>query len=83
MEHNDVQGPITRPPLRVFRVTLIDPDNPGWREYVSVAAHLVFNNKNRGEGLVFRRYYNDSVKTEVVAEFEQGHFAAYFEVDNG
>jgi len=40
-----------------------------------------FYNRVIIQGLVFRRYYDDSVKTEVVAEFEPGHFAAYYEVE--
>lgn len=72
-------GRIERAPLRSFIVERIDPQNFGWRDVTRVTAHLVFNNKNRGEGLIFRRYYDDSAKTEVVAEFEPGHFAAYYE----
>lgn len=80
MKHDIVEGPVSRAPMRRFKVVMVDPDNPGWRESVIVEAHLAFNNKNRGGGLVFRRYYDDSVKTEVVAEFEISHFAAYYEV---
>lgn len=83
MYHENVPDvtPIKRPPQRKFVVERVDPENLGWRDITHVTAHLVFNNKNRGEGLIFRRYYDDSVKTEVVAEFEPGHFAAYYEVD--
>lgn len=81
MDHEDVKGPVTRSPLRTFRVERVDPENAGWRGQTTVVAHLVFNNKQRGEGLVFRRYYDDSVRTEIVAEFEQGHFSAYYEIN--
>lgn len=80
MDHDLADRRVTRAPLRHFVVERVDPTNPGWRDQTRVTAHLVFNNKNRGEGLVFRRYYDDSVRTEMVAEFEPGHFAAYYEV---
>ena len=61
---------IVRPPLRYFEI-LFQYESKGvvHTERAVIAAHLVFNNKDRGEGLVFRRYYEDSVKTELVAEF--------------
>lgn len=80
MEHGYYEEHPKRPPLRTFRVMLVNPAYPEWANSTTVQAHLVFNNKLRGEGLVFRRYYNDSVKTEIVAEFEPGYFAYYEEI---
>ncbi len=66
MDHEYMSNGPTRPPLRDFIVRTIDGD--GHLDHM-VNAHLVFNNRDRGEGLVFRRYYDDSVRTEKVAEF--------------
>ena len=61
-------NPTTRPALRKFEVaTQVNPGEPFFLHIVQ--AHLVFDNNERGEGLVFRRYYNDSVRTEKVAQF--------------
>lgn len=77
MEHDVSSSLRTLPILRQFRVRVIED---GCYYDVFVTAHLVFNNANRGEGLVFRRYYDDSVKTEKVAEFQPGTFTFYEEV---
>lgn len=63
MDHDLSNDRMSKPPLRDFKVCTVDG-----QEHV-VTAHLVFNNKDRGEGLVFRRYYEDNVRTEKVAEF--------------
>jgi hypothetical protein len=49
-------------------------------KYIVLNAHLVFNNEDRGEGLVFRRYYEDSVRTEKVAEFQPATWAYFTEI---
>jgi hypothetical protein len=78
MEHDQSSNLRAVAPLRRFRVRVFEND---CHYDVFVTAHLVFNNKDRGEGLVFRRYYEDSVRTEKVAEFEPGTFTFYEEVD--
>lgn len=84
MEHEEYPTDLVRrPPLRKFSVRSIDPNNPGWSEMHEITAHLVFDNSNRGEGLVFRRYYDDDARTEKVAEFQAGTWAYYKEISNG
>ena len=79
MEHEQVKK-IDRPPLRTFEVAIYeDPEHTKVR-YLKVKAHLVFNNEERGEGLVFRRYYDDSVRTEKVAEFQPAIWAYFTEI---
>lgn len=78
MEHEQVKK-ADRAPLRKFAVRVLKPD--GDHEDLQVAAHLVFNNKARGEGLIFRRYYDDSVRTEMVAEFQPDQWVNYREID--
>lgn len=79
MEHEVVKK-VDRPPLRTFEVAVyLDPDHQQVK-YIKLQAHLVFNNEERGEGLVFRRYYDDSVRTEKVAEFQPATWAYYTEV---
>jgi hypothetical protein len=72
--HND---DVLRPPLRTFTVRT-DTESSGQEDH-EVTAHLVFDNASRGEGLVFRRYYDDSVRTEKVAEFQMGTWLWYKE----
>lgn len=82
MEHEETSVPLQRPPLRKFVVRTSTPDAEGSGNQIEdheVTAHLVFDNSNRGEGLVFRRYYDDSVKTEKVAEFQIGTWLFYKE----
>lgn len=76
MEHEQTKK-LDRPPLRKFAVRVVED---GERYDVEVRAHLVFNNDGRGEGLVFRRYYDDSVRTELVATFQPGYWLNYREV---
>lgn len=81
MEH-ETSLSVQRPPLRTFEVLTKHGDVESgvpW-SFVThlVEAHLVFNNTDRGDSLVFRRYYDDSVRTEKVAEFPQ--FEYYKEV---
>lgn len=88
MDHDDVKGPLTRPQLRTFLVRtkpIYSQDGTllVQTEDHTVSAHLVFNNEKRGEGIVFRRYYDDSVKTEIVAEFEIGSVLFYKDAING
>lgn len=72
------EGMVSKPPLMIFEVKLV-----GNAKCVEVVAHLAFNNSNRGEGLVFRRYYDDDVRTYVVAEFEPGSFEYFKEKTDG
>lgn len=79
-------GDVHRPPLRKFlvRTEMQEVANRGVvLEDHEVVAHLVFDNSNRGEGLVFRRYYDDNVRTEKVAEFVMGTWLWYKEIPNG
>lgn len=75
MDHVESHNARRIPPLRNFLVKLKDSQ----LEHIIVTAHLAFNNKERGEGLIFRRYFDDDVRTYVVAEFEQGTFEFYTE----
>lgn len=88
MDHDDVKGPLARPPLRTFIVRTKPVYSQDGTVLVqtedhTVTAHLVFNNELRGEGIVFRRYYEDSTRTEKVAEFELGSVLFYKDVENG
>ena len=79
MEHESYPKKPDRPPLRTFFVRTKRLD--GTEEDIQVSAHLVFNNKGADEsGLVFRRYYDDSVRTEKVAEFQPDHWLNYREI---
>lgn len=78
MEHEKQPNKSDRPPLRTFFVRIINDE--GKHEDLQVSAHLVFNNDSRGEGLIFRRYYDDSVRTEKVAEFQTGHWLNYRDI---
>lgn len=80
MEREKFPGrPVTRAPLRWFRVYLFD------HSFLDVQANLVFNNdgdaNNPKESLVFRKYYDNDVSTEVVAEFTKGSWLYYAEKD--
>lgn len=55
-----------KPLLRVFKVRTICGEKV---DDIEVTAHLVFDNSSTGEGLIFRRYYDDDVRTEQVAKF--------------
>lgn len=86
MEHEEVDRFVNRPPLRKFlvRTSILanGPEGSGTHvEEHTVTAHLVFDNSNRGEGLVFRRYYEDNVRTEKVAEFQAGTWLWYKEIN--
>lgn len=74
MDHAMTAGPVRTPPLRNFLVKLRGSD-----EVITVTAHWAFNNKARGEGLIFRRYYGDDVRTYVVAEFDIDTFDYFTE----
>lgn len=74
-EEYDPEDSSRRPPLRDFEVQLKDGSKH------QVTAHLVFDNTNRGEGLLFRRYYDGSVRTERVAEFAAGSWQYYKEIN--
>lgn len=78
MKHEKQPAKSDRPPLRTFFVRILDAE--GKHEDVQLSAHLVFNNDSRGEGLVFRRYYDDSVRTEMVACFQPGHWLNYRDI---
>lgn len=80
MNEDRTDDVVRRPPLRTFLVKtrLEIAAGPIYEDH-KVSAHLVFNNLDRGEGLVFRRYYDDSVRTEKVAEFPT--FEWYKEID--
>lgn len=80
MEHETVKK-VDRPPLRKYEVAVYEDPGHCKVKYITVKAHLVFNNEDRGEGLVFRRYYDDSVRTEKVAEFQSATWAYYNEVE--
>lgn len=73
MEQESTNRSVQRPPLRKFLVRIRDTDNDRTEDH-EVTAHLVFDNSCRGEGLVFRRYYDDNVRTEKVAQFNNWDF---------
>lgn len=73
---------ITVPPLRIFEVKEIDPHNPGYFSMHVIEAHFAFDNSDRGEGLVLRRYAKNSVLTDRVAEFQPGYWAYYKDITN-
>lgn len=77
MEENYTPSNVRRPPLRRFIVRTMEGDHSEDHE---VTAHLVFDNSSRGEGLVFRRYYNESVRTEKIAEFLNWQFYKEIEI---
>lgn len=78
MERESFPGnPVSRPPLRTFRVFLFD------HSFEDVEAHLVFNNAHRDDqdnsNLIFRKYYDNDVRTELVAEFTPNSWLYYKE----
>lgn len=83
MEEDNTKVGVRRPPLRKFlvRTTSVHGVDETVHEDHEVVAHLVFDNNARGEGLVFRRYYDDNVRTEKVAQFYNWDY--YKEVPNG
>lgn len=88
MERDHRIDGMSRPPLRTFLVrtnpvysqdgTILVPASEH-----TVQAHLAFNNEGRGEGYVFRRYYDNDVRTEIVAEFSPGSVQFYKDLTNG
>jgi hypothetical protein len=74
-EHN---GNVARPPLRRFQVNY-RVEGVGVCQ-AHIVAHLVFDNRSRGDGLIFRRYYDDNVRTEVVAMFQPDMWDSFYEV---
>lgn len=74
MRHDYVSDSVAvrRPPLRQFLVTYLVPGSHGVNaKCANINAHLVFDNTGEGGSLVFRRYYDDDVRTEKVAEFRE------------
>lgn len=83
MDHELVPNEdVRRPPLRKFKVRTGATEASAHEDH-EVTAHLVFDNSSRGEGLVFRRYYDDNVRTEKVAEFQLGVWQWYKEIPDG
>lgn len=66
------------PQLRTWQVRTPE----GWD---TIESHFCFDNNERGEGLVFRRYIDDNPenKTRVVAAYANGYWQAYKELENG
>lgn len=85
MRTEGAPGTLVRPPLRTFIVRVVTDivihGTDGMHsvagkhiEEHEIVAHLVFDNSERGEGLVFRRYYDNDVRTEKVAQFNNWEF---------
>lgn len=73
-----------RPPLRRYFVQTVDRINDDNVKLLGshhlIDAHMYFNNTARGEGYIFRRYIDGTVRTEKVAEFEPGVVSYVVEV---